>query len=180
MPVIDPLAWRLTNSAALEMLDSVMPGEIGIGAMFGSFDSRIVWRIVPLRNIADSVYPARGNARAWAWDRAHASALQARPEDHGIAGAFVGMVHTHAHARPWPSTLDWRRPRAQDVFAIFHLGSGRVTFFRRGTTARQAALCGSVVIRYDASSWIRVSHGEAGDPSEAARRCGPVTSEVAL
>lgn len=119
-------------------------------------------------------------ARAWAWDRAHASALQARPEDHGIAGAFVGMVHTHAHARPWPSTLDWRRPRAQDVFAIFHLGSGRVTFFRRGTTARQAALCGSVVIRYDASSWIRVSHGEAGDPSEAARRCGPVTSEVAL
>lgn len=149
LPVLPlPRTWRLEPAAVADMIHLADPDEIGIGMMVGFLGRGIIARVYRVPNRADQAYPHRGRQRAWAFEWAEAERIEAEAFRAGLA--FVGIVHTHRHAQSKPSTLDWRRPRARDVAAIYHCRSGLLTFYTRPTVRRKGEILGRVRLAYDA------------------------------
>lgn len=145
-----PARWTLSPQARRDLIALADPDEIGIGFMLGFRAHHFIARVVRTPNHADQKYPHKGRQRSWAFHWEAAQAAEAEAFKQGLA--FVGIVHTHRHGKTKPSTLDWRRPRARDVGAIYHCNSGLVTFFLRGTTQRKGGIIGHVTVPYDAAT----------------------------
>jgi hypothetical protein len=133
---IDDL-WRL-----------VVPDEIGIGMLLGSYSVTPAGRIQPagtinihlqevlrIANLANEVYPGKATPtleprqRAWAFRWPEIDRRAESCKHHGPGFDFIGLVHVHRHGKSLPSALDWRRGRHGMPCAILHPGSGALTLF---------------------------------------------------
>lgn len=164
--VSEPDDIFVLHRAACQLAALVSPDEIGVGLMLGWVNNCpgepiTVAQVARLPNLANSAYPHKASPdqearqRAWAFDW---SLVDRLAEQEAWALAPVGLVHVHRHGKTLPSALDWRRGRAGMHCAIFHPGSGLLTFYRRGTTGMRGAYTGCVQLVYPervAAPWRR-------------------------
>jgi len=162
----------ITREAASELEKLADPAEIAVAALIGAIKgtSCLITGAIRLPNEADTIYPAKGRQRAWSVDWHAIEHLEVEAERVAPNTTVLGILHTHRHGKSLPSALDWRRPRARDLAAIYHPGSGILTLYIRGTTKRK----GRVVARLAATKPV-TGYAAAVDLEKAGTLC-PLTT----
>lgn len=131
--------WTISAEAVAGLLSLVDRREVGCGIAIGTDDTIVDVIRCPNFGAVKFAYAGRGLQTAWAYspeDEAKVDRIAA-----SVGCRTLGFVHTHRHGKTLPSLSDWRRQRYAHAFgAVFHPGSGLVTFSRRGTPKRPSEI----------------------------------------